>query len=154
MYFKQLSPTKAIMTKTRSQIIGRWFCAGVVALLTLFVTMGFERWPYNEVFIWSFPALLSWHFLFARRQTQFDLEHQLITIKVSSLYPLTQQVIPINHIAAFQIQRRLGQRHGYDLFIVMDTQVEPLKFEYGGLHQMKELGQQLSTFCNIPLLSE
>lgn len=154
MHFKQLSSTKAIMAKTRTQTIGRWFFASVVAFFTLFVTIGFERWPYSEVLIWSFPALLSWHFLFARRQVHVDLEQQLITTKVSSLYPLTQQVIPINHIAAFQIQRRLGQPHGYDLLIVMDSQVEPLKFEYGNLAKVQALGKQVSEFCDIPLLSE
>lgn len=154
MRFKQLSPTIAIMTKTRAQTIGRWIFASLVASLTLFNTLGFEHWSYAEVTIWSFLALLSWHLLFARRRIQFDLERQLITINVSSLYPLTQQVIPINHIAAFQIQQRLGQPHGYDLLIVMDTQIEPLKFQYGDLHQIKKLGQALSQFCAIPLLSD
>ncbi|QFU24348.1 hypothetical protein FM038_020815 [Shewanella eurypsychrophilus] len=142
------------MAKTQTQIITRCFCASLVALLTLFVTTGFERWPYSEVFIWSFPALLSWHFLFARRRVEFDLERQVITNKISSLYPLSLQVIPIKHIAALQIQRRLGQINGYDLFIVMDSQVEPLKFEYGNLPKMKNLGQQLSQFCTIPLLCD
>ncbi|MDT3295199.1 hypothetical protein Q4Q57_08535 [Shewanella sp. SP2S2-6] len=153
MRFKQLSPTIAIMAKTRTQTIGRWIFASLVASLTLFNTLGFEHWSYGKVIIWSFIALLSWHLLFARRRIQFDLERQLITIKVSSLYPLTQQVIPINHIAAFQIRQRLGQPHGYDLLIVMDTQIEPLKFQYGNLPQMQAIGKQLSTFCNVTLLS-
>lgn len=154
MHFKQLSPTIAIMTKTRAQTIGRWIFASLVASLTLFNTLVFEHWSYAEVIIWSFIALLSWHLLFARRRIQFDLERQLITINVSSLYPLTQQVIPINHIAAFQIQQRLGQPHGYDLLIVMENQIEPLKFQYGDLQQIKKLGQALSQFCAIPLLSD
>ncbi|MCS6153762.1 hypothetical protein G3465_12745 [Shewanella baltica] len=153
MHFKQLSPTIAIMPKTRTQTVGRWIFASLVASITLFNALGFEHWSYGEVIIWSFIALLSWHLLFARRRIQFDLERQLITTKVSSLYPLTQQVIPINHIAAFQIQQRLGQPHGYDLLIVMDTQIEPLKFQYGNLPQMQTIGKQLSTFCNVPLLS-
>lgn len=153
MHFKQLSPTIAIMAKTRTQTVGRWIFASLVASITLFNALGFEHWSYGEVIIWSFIALLSWHLLFARRRIQIDLERQLITTKVSSLYPLTQQVIPINHIAAFQIRQRLGQPHGYDLLIVMDTQIEPLKFQYGDLHQIQAIGKQLSTFCNVPLLS-
>ncbi|MCS6102175.1 hypothetical protein [Shewanella baltica] len=153
MHFKQLSPTIAIMAKTRAQTIGRWIFASLVASITLFNALGFEHWSYGEVIIWSFIALLSWHLLFARRRIQIDLERQLITTKVSSLYPLTQQVIPINHISAFQIQQRLGQLHGYDLLIVMDTQIEPLKFQYGNWQQMQAIGKQLSTFCNVPLLS-
>ncbi|WP_300479602.1 hypothetical protein [Shewanella sp.] len=152
MRFKQLSPTIAIMAKTRAQTIGRWIFASLVASLTLFNALGFEHWSYAEVIIWSFIALLSWHLLFARRRIQFDLKQQLITINVSSLYPLTQQVIPINHIAAFQIQQRLGQPHGYDLLIVMENQIEPLKFQYGDLHQIKKLGQEISQFCAVPLL--
>ncbi|QSX40152.1 hypothetical protein [Shewanella cyperi] len=153
MYFKQLTPTKAVMAKSRSAIIGRWICSGLVAFFTLLMTLGFDHWPYTEILYWSFAALLSWHFLFAQRRVLFDLERQLITTKLSSLYLLTQQVIPINHIAAFQIQRRLGQPHGYDLLIVMATQVTPLKFDYGNLPQMQELGKQLATFCQVPLLS-
>ena len=154
MHFKQLSPTIAIMAKTRAQSIGRWIFASLVASITLFNALGFEHWSYGEVIIWSFIALLSWHLLFARRRIQIDLERQLIITKVSSLYPLTQQVIPINHIAAFQIQQRLGQPHGYDLLIVMDTQIEPLKFQYGNLPQMKKLGQEISHFCAVPLLCD
>ncbi|MCS6125127.1 hypothetical protein G3495_18405 [Shewanella baltica] len=153
MHFKQLSPTIAIMAKTRTQTVGRWIFASLVASITLFNALGFEHWSYGEVIIWSFIALLSWHLLFARRRIQIDLERQLITTKVSSLYPLTQQVIPINYISAFQIQQRLGQLHGYDLLIVMDTQIEPLKFQYGNLPQMQAIGKQLSTFCNVTLLS-
>ncbi|MEM6185695.1 hypothetical protein [Shewanella vaxholmensis] len=152
MRFKQLSPTIAIMAKTRAQTIGRWIFASLVASLTLFNALGFEHWSYAEVIICSFIALLSWHLLFARRRIQFDLKQQLITINVSSLYPLTQQVIPINHIAAFQIRQRLGQPHRYDLLIVMDTQIEPLRFQYGDLPQMKKLGQEISQFCAVPLL--
>ncbi|GIU52358.1 hypothetical protein TUM4438_44890 [Shewanella sairae] len=154
MYFKQLSASKAIMAKTRTQVIARWFFAGLVASLTLFVTAGFEHWPNNEVFIWSFTALLSWHFLFARRRVEFDLDKQLITNKISSLYPLSQQRIPIQNISAFQIRRRLGQSNGYELCIIMDSQIEQLKFDYGNLPRMQQLGQQLSLFCKVPLLSD
>lgn len=42
----------------------------------------------------------------------------------------------------------------YELLIVMHTQTEPLKFEFGGLYQMQSLGKQIADFCNIPFLNQ
>jgi hypothetical protein len=154
MPFKQLSASKAVIANTHTHIITRRIFAGLLAFLVLFATAGFERWSNDEVFIWSLVALLSWHFLFFRSYVEFDLDKQLITNHVSSLYSLSQQLIPIQNISAFQIRRRLGDSKGYELCIVLDSQIEPLKFDYGNLSHIKKTGQQLSQFCMVPLLSD
>jgi hypothetical protein len=158
MYFKQVTPTKAIMAKSRSAIIARRIFSTLFACLTLLATLGFEHWTYSQVVMWSSVALLSWHALFSRRQITLDLESQQITTKISSLYSLAQQVIPIRDIAALQLRPRISQAndygHSFDLLIVMHTQVEPLKFEYGNLTQMQQLGEQLAAFLKVPFLGE
>jgi hypothetical protein len=155
MFFQPLSPTMAIMAKTRLNIITRVFFSCLFACMLLIV-MGIAQHTYDEVFMYSTLALLWWHFTFAKRQVTFDLQSQQITTKISSLYLLTQQVIPIRNIAALQLRRRASSNGGraYELLIVMHTQTEPLRFEYGGLYRMQSLGKQIADFCNIPFINQ
>jgi type IV secretory pathway TraG/TraD family ATPase VirD4 len=157
MFFKPLSPTKAVMAKTRLHLIARVFFSCLFACMLLIVMVGIAQHTYSEVFMYSTLALLWWHFTFAKRQVTFDLQSQQITTKISSLYLLTQQVIPIRNIAALQLRSRASSSNGgraYELLIVMHTQTEPLKFEYGGLYQMQSLGKQIADFCNIPFINQ
>ncbi|MBO1896296.1 hypothetical protein HNW13_011005 [Shewanella sp. BF02_Schw] len=156
MFFKPLSPTKAVMAKTRLHIITRVFFSCVFACMLLIVMVDIAQHTYDEVFMYSTLALLWWHFTFAKRQVTFDLQSQQITTKISSLYLLTQQVIPIRNIAALQLRRRASSNGGraYELLIVMHTQTEPLRFEYGGLYRMQSLSKQIADFCNIPFINQ
>ncbi|WP_144211072.1 hypothetical protein [Shewanella donghaensis] len=139
MYFKQLTPTKAIMTKTRSAVITRGVITGIFVLMSLFLTLRFEHWSYGELLNWALANLLIWHLMFAKRQVTFDLESNQITTKVTSLYTLAKQVIPINRIAAIQFRQVTARGNGYglsyDLLIVLKGQVTPLKFENGNLQK-------------------
>ncbi|WP_299570126.1 hypothetical protein [uncultured Shewanella sp.] len=156
MYFKQLTPTKAIMAKTRSAVIARGIVTSFFALMSLFLAFGFEHWSYGELLNWALANLLIWHLMFAKRQVTFDLESKQITTKVTSLYTLAKQVIPINRIAAIQFRQVTARGNGYglsyDLLIVLKGQLTPLKFENGNLKRMESLGEQISKFCNVPMI--
>ena len=152
MYFKQLNSTTAVLAKSSSVVTGRNVFAVLLALLTLFVAGGFERWEYTMVANWSLFALLIWHFLFVRRKVKFDLERQQIITKVTSLYPIAQQVIPFKDIIGLQVLRQLGKSHTYYLAIIIQDMPEPINFDYGSEQQMQKLGQQVSEFCSLHLI--
>ncbi|MCL1066068.1 hypothetical protein L2735_04505 [Shewanella olleyana] len=156
MYFKQLTQTKAIMAKARSAVITRGIVISFFALMSLFLAFGLEHWNYGELLNWALANLLIWHLMFAKRQVTFDLETKQIITKITSLYTLAEQVILINQIAAIEFRQTIARGNGYglsyDLIFVLKGLVTPIKFENGNLQPMTLLGEQISKFCNVPMI--
>lgn len=154
MAFKQISSTQAIISSTHFATMGRKLFALIAIIVTIFMASRLEQEDNSLVILWALGALLTWHLAFAKRQTEIDLIGQCITIKISALYPITKQKIPISTIETFRIGKDPTRINRYNLYITLIKQGDPIRFGFGSQTQMRSLGEKISNFCSLPLLAE
>ncbi|MFT5704361.1 MAG: hypothetical protein ACI8SK_000307 [Shewanella sp.] len=153
MLFKEISSTKAVITNKRFNSVSRKVIGIIVATITIIIGLGL--WRHNEVQViyWALGALLSWHLLFARMSIEIDLNKNIISTKVNSIYPIAKQEIPIENIKAFSLNSDPTRVNNYNLLIISSLQSKPFRFNFGSQAEMNRLGQKIAQFCGKPFLT-
>ncbi|MEC4728079.1 hypothetical protein HWQ46_21315 [Shewanella sp. D64] len=153
MLFNKTSSTKAVITNKRFNSISRKVIGGIIALITIVISLGLRRHDEIQVIYWAFGALLSWHLLFAKMSIEVDLNKQLISTEVNSLYPVAKQEISIENIKAFSLHSDPTRVNNYNLLIISNVEDKPFRFNFGSQAEMNRLGQKIAQFCGKPFLT-